>query len=287
MKYLLMILMSLALTISAAAQKMSCCVSTPSSTAQFSALASDKDFKASHESPGNYVYNEDIGEMIKFKTADGKTASAFEILTPYKTDDYLFIFHEWWGLNDYVKKEAVRYFTELKVVNIIAIDLYDGQIATNPDEAQKYMQGVTDEGARAIIQGALKHIGKQAHVATLGWCFGGMWSLQASIIAGKQAAGCVMFYGMPEKDVEKLKTLQTDVLGIFATKDQWINPDVVTQFQANMKTAGKKLTVQNYNEDHAFANPSNPHYAQVSADDAFKRAKSFLAKQYYFKNQGK
>ncbi|HTA27613.1 MAG TPA: dienelactone hydrolase family protein, partial [Bacteroidia bacterium] len=108
------------------------------------------------------------------------------------------------------------------------------------------------------------------------WCFGGGYSLQAAILAGKQAAGCVMYYGMPETDMAKLKTLHCEVLGLFANKDKWINPDVVKTFQDNMKKAGKKLTVKSYDADHAFANPSNPHYDGPSTSDANKMALEFI-----------
>lgn len=253
---------------------MSCC--SKSATGQFMAMASEKDFQAAHLAPLPYQYDEDLGQMITFKTPDGKKGNAFEILSAYNTRKYLFVFHEWWGLNDYMKKEAAHYFKELKDVNVVVVDLYDGKVATTADEAGKYMQEVTDERARAIIQGLLKHVGKNAKIATLGWCFGGGWSLQASLLAGKQDIGCVMYYGMPEKDVEKLKTLNTDVLGLFANKDQWITPEVVKQFGEDMKAAGKQLTVYSFDEDHAFANPSNPHYSKEDGDKAYTYAIKYL-----------
>jgi carboxymethylenebutenolidase len=43
---------------------------------------------------------------------------------------------------------------------------------------------------------------------------------------------------------------------------------VKDEFVKNMQAAGKKLTVKEYNEDHAFANPSNPHYNQANAASA-------------------
>ena len=85
------------------------------------------------------------------------------------------------------------------------------------------MQGVKEDRAKAIIKGAIAYAGPNAHIATIGWCFGGGWSLQASLLAGKQDVACVMYYGMPEQDVNKLKTLHADVLGNFANKDNWIN----------------------------------------------------------------
>ncbi|MDX2003514.1 MAG: dienelactone hydrolase family protein [Chitinophagales bacterium] len=281
MKHLLIVLLCAFALVAKSQNQFSCCNTT--ATQQFAFMAADPDFKALHDAPGDYRYNEDLGKMITYKTPDGKTANAFEILTPYKTDHYLFIFHEWWGLNDYIKKEAARYFKELKSVNVIAIDLYDGQLATTQEEAAKLMQGVKDDRARAIIDGAIKYVGKQANIGTLGWCFGGGWSMQATLMAGKQAAGCVIFYGMPETNLDKLITLKTEVLGIFATQDQHISPAVVEEFKELMDVADKKLTLYNYDAVHAFANPSNPKHDAVAAADAFAKAKKFLDKQFYKK----
>ena len=46
------------------------------------------------------------------------------------------VVHEWWGLNDYVRKRA-RMLAELGYT-ALAVDMYgDGKGATNPDEAGK------------------------------------------------------------------------------------------------------------------------------------------------------
>jgi carboxymethylenebutenolidase len=135
-----------------------------------------------------------------------------------------------------------------------------------------------EERIRAIIKGALDYAGSKAKVGTIGWCFGGGWSLQTALMAGKQTSACVMYYGMPETDVEKLKTINGPVLGIFAKKDGWINPEKVKEFEANMKLASKKLTLKMYDADHAFANPSNPKFDKEAAADAHKVAVAFLKK---------
>jgi carboxymethylenebutenolidase len=187
------------------------------------------------------------------------------------------VFHEWWGLNDYIKREAENLQAELGDVTVYAIDLYDGEVATTQAEAQKLMGGLKEERAKAIIQGAIDaYSTPKAKIATIGWCMGGMWSLQGTLLEGRKAAGCVMYYGMPETDVAKLKTLNCDVLGIFGLQDKFINPDVVKKFEENMKAADKKLIVHNYNAVHAFANPSNPKYDKFSADDAHKKAMLYL-----------
>ena len=100
--------------------------------------------------------------------------------------------------------------------------------------------------------------------------------MQSTLIAGKQSVACVIYYGMPESDVEKLKTLNPKVLAFFGKQDKWINPDVVAKFEANMKAAGKSLTVKSYDTDHAFANPSNPRFNKAASEDAHKLTVEFL-----------
>ena len=76
------------------------------------------------------------------------------------------------------------------------------------------MQSVKSERAEAIIKGVLFHVGNKANIATIGWCFGGAWSLRSAILGGKQTVGSVMYYGMPVSDVNELKKLNSDVLGL-------------------------------------------------------------------------
>jgi len=51
------------------------------------------------------------------------------------TKKYLFVIHEWWGLNDYIKQEAEKLQKELGV-NVIALDLYDGKVTSDPKTAR-------------------------------------------------------------------------------------------------------------------------------------------------------
>ncbi|MFB9841065.1 dienelactone hydrolase family protein [Mucilaginibacter ginsenosidivorans] len=255
--------------------KMACCAK-PSATKQFAMLASDKKFVMSHATPKPYHFQSSIGKAITYKTSDGKTANAFEIKAKKPTDNWLLVVHEWWGLNDFVKHESEKLYNDLGDVNVLDLDLYDGKVATTREDAGKFMQAVKDDRAETIIKGAIAYVGPKAHIATIGWCFGGGWSLQTSLMAGSQDVACVMYYGMPEQDVNKLKTLHADVLGNFANKDGWINPKVVAKFAENMKAAGKKLELHQYNADHGFANPSNPIYDSEATKDAYAKTLAFL-----------
>lgn len=277
---LIAICLSLA-TLHAQNTALTCC--NLSATQEFAHLTVDARFTAAHLNPQPTSITEDIGNTITYKTPDGASANAYEILTPYKTNSWLFVVHEWWGLNDHIKNEAIKYFKELRDVNILVLDLYDGQVATTREDAGKLMQGVKDERAQSIIEGTIKYVGKKANIATVGWCFGGGWSLQATILADKQATGAVMYYGMPETNQEKLNNLQADILFIHATQDDWINDDVVARFERQMEQSPAKVFVERYDAPHAFANPSNPGYHKAYTEDAFENTLKFLRKRFYQK----
>jgi carboxymethylenebutenolidase len=86
-------------------------------------------------------------------------------------------------------------------------------------------------------------------------------SLQTSLMAGKQATGCVMYYGMPEKDMNKLKNPECACAPkLPLRKMNGITPAIVSQFEKDMKGLKKPITIKSYDADHAFANPSNPKH---------------------------
>ena len=249
---------------------------TPS-TEKFALFASNKNFNSSHLEPLEYVHvSQSGGEMVKLKCADGTEANAYLVKAKSTSNNWVFVFQEWWGLNDQIKKQADDLSNDLGDVNVIALDMYDGKLTSERETAGKYMSEFKQERGDVIVKAALSLAGPKAKVGTIGWCFGGGESLLASLTAGKQAVACVMYYGMPVEDVAILKTLNCDVLNIWPTKDQWINKEVMDKFATNMKTAGKTLTIKSYDADHAFANPSNPGHNKEFTADAYKSSIEFF-----------
>ncbi|MBT1703031.1 dienelactone hydrolase family protein [Chryseosolibacter indicus] len=273
------IILSIAIIVGniAMAQSDAITVCHTSPTEKFAMFASNKDFNAEHQIPRVYRHvSEEGGKMIKFQTPDGKEANGYYLKAKNKTDNWILVFQEWWGLNDNIKRQSEELYKELGNVNVLALDMYDGKVGSDRETAARYMQEFKQDRGDAIVKGALQFAGKRAKVGTLGWCFGGGQSILATLNAGKQAVACVIYYGMPVDDVAKLKTLNTDVLGIFATKDKYISPNVVQKFEESMKAAGKNVTVKNYNAEHGFANPSNEIYDKEAAADAWKHTVAFF-----------
>lgn len=254
----------------------SCC----NATEAFAMLGHDPEFLLQHEPPLKPPAGITAGQMISIPSTDGMPVKAYEVKAAKPTKNFLFIFQEFWGLNEFVKKESDRLQADLQNVTVIALDLYDGKVASTREEAVQFMQAVKEERIGNIIAAVYSYAGKKAVVQTLGWCFGGGWSLQAALAGGERNTGCVMYYGMPEKDVEKIKQLHGPVLGIFASKDQWINSDVVREFENNLRSARRSFTIKTYDADHAFANPSNPNYDSIPAQQAYDAALQFLKSNF-------
>ena len=186
------------------------------------------------------------------------------------------LIHEWWGLNDQIKAVA----SEVAGLGYIAlaIDLYGGNVATNPGEANKYMLAVDPAMARATMSAWVDWLRARpdctGKVASIGWCFGGGMSLQAAL--DRPLEGAIVYYGNVERRAEELSALKGPVLGQFATRDQWINPAMVAGFERAMKSAGKSLEDYSYEADHAFANPTGQNYDAEDARTAWDRTVAFL-----------
>jgi carboxymethylenebutenolidase len=237
--------------------------------------ANDPAFQALHHEPiaGKYDL---MGKNIQFKVKDGEKGKAYLLKAKKKSKKWLFVYQEWWGLNDHIRAEADKYYTALGgSVNVIAIDMYDGKVTTDRKEAAGFMQGVKEARLESLVRGAQQFAGKKAEIASVGWCFGGGWSLKSALITGAQTRACIMYYGMPVRDVAKLKALNCNVLAHFAT-EEYISKEIVMDFAAQMQEADKKLTYQIFDGAHGFANPSNPKFDKKLADETFGLSVAFL-----------
>jgi carboxymethylenebutenolidase len=212
--------------------------------------------------------------------ANGERVAAALALPAADKAPAVLLIHEWWGLNDQIKSVAAE-LAKLGYV-ALAVDLYHGKVATTAAEAQALTQGVESGEATETLATWVKWLRDNGRtdskVATIGWCFGGGWSLNASIAAPVDAT--VIYYGSVQQPADKLQALKGPVLGHFATRDGWINEKMVNGFKEEMGKAGKAdmLTVYWYDADHAFANPTGARYDAEDAALAWQRTRDFLKK---------
>ncbi|MFO7526255.1 MAG: dienelactone hydrolase family protein [Ignavibacteriaceae bacterium] len=276
--YSIMLIMLFSAGIAFAQEAKSCCNNEKYSetTVSFASFGSDSEFREGHQLPAEFNLINPKGKMIKISVSGAEDANAYYIESAKKTNKYVFVIHEWWGLNDHIKREADALKEELGDVNILALDLYDGKVAANREDAAKLMQAADPDRVKQIFEGAFNFAGESSEIGTIGWCFGGGWSLQMSIWLGENGKACVMYYGIIDNTPETFNNLNAPVLGIFARQDGWINPEVYGNLESNLKAAGKLVTIHEYDADHAFANPSNQQFDETATNDAKKHVIRFL-----------
>jgi len=196
---------------------------------------------------------------------------------PESSSKGILLIHEWWGLNDHIRSWADRFAA--MGYRTVAIDLYGGKITRDKNEAGRLMKSVDQMLANRKLKTAINWLrAPDRRLATLGWCFGGGQSLQATLQAPNEIAGTIIYYGQPVLDVDRLRKLQGPVLALYATQDNWITPAVVKNFEKAMSEAGKTLEIHRYNARHAFANPSGGRYSSEAARQSWQDVLVFLAR---------
>ena len=193
--------------------------------------------------------------------------------------------HEWWGLNEDIKNQADILAREGYVV--LAVDLYQGEFATTSDRSRELASSVRNNPASAIdnLQSAVNYVKSLQivdgnRIASLGWCFGGDWSLQLAVNSSEDPlVATIVYYGRPITDTSSLSSISWPVLGIFGDQDQAIPVESVKQFAAALNASGITNDIYLYEGvGHAFANPSGDNYAPKETADAWQKTIGFLEK---------
>lgn len=223
------------------------------------------------------------GAEVVYGEVDGVQATGY-LSMPEGADPAtlpaLVVIHEWWGLNDNIRKMTDRLAGEGYVA--LAVDLYGGQNADTPDGAKKLMMSAMSapEKANANLGQAIAFLeGKKTDkLGVIGWCFGGGWSLQTAIAAPDKIDAAVIYYGRVGVEKEQLSKINAPILGVFGSEDQGIPVDSVKTFEANLKELGKSADITIYEgANHAFANPSGTHYEPEAAASAWEKTTAFFA----------
>jgi len=198
----------------------------------------------------------------------------------------LIVVQEWWGLNDDIQQRT-RDLAH-KGFYAVAVDLYDGQVTTDPKEAAAFKGKLTDDGALLRLKAGLDFLQAQAtagivdaqHIGVVGWCMGGEQALKLAVTDPRIKATAI-FYGPLITDKDKLAHLQGPVLGIFGNTDTHPSPTDVNAFEEALKADGIAVTIYRYEGvGHAFASPSAKAlgmYHEKEGADAFGKLYEWLA----------
>lgn len=192
----------------------------------------------------------------------------------------IIVIHEWWGLNEWVKEQAVKLAANGYIA--LAVDLYEGKVTTDPSIARKLKRRLRQEHALGELKAAFDYLASRPevdpkHICSLDWSMGRGFAVQFAIHEPRLAA-CVVNYGPLPTDIADIQKIDVPVLGIFGSLDRGIRPDKVRGFEASMKAAGKRVDIRIYGgAGHGFENPTNQTgYRPAAAVDAWLHTLEFL-----------
>ncbi len=220
-------------------------------------------------------------QQVTFASGDGQVHGLLYLPQGAGPHPAIVVIHEWWGLNDWIKEQAQQYAGKGYVA--LAVDLYRGKVADNPETAHELMRGLPqDQGVRDLV-GAVHYLEsrpdvKKDRVGAVGWCMGGGYAAQLAIAAPSLKAVAINYGALPT-DKGDLGKIHAAVLGNFGGKDQGIPPEAVHSFEAAMQSLGKPVNVKIYPDaGHAFENPNNKAgYKAEDAADAESRMWEFFS----------
>ncbi len=172
------------------------------------------------------------------------------------------VVHEWWGLNDYIRRRA-RMLAELGY-GALAVDMYgDGSVADNPGDAGALMNGVLGnmKAGEERFRAGYDLLASRAEVdrdriAAIGYCFGGAVVLHAARI-GMPLRGVVSFHGaLGSFHKPAPGSVKAKLLVCHGAADSLVSEGEVSAFKQEMDHAKADYRFVAYpNALHGFTNP--------------------------------
>jgi len=211
---------------------------------------------------------------VSFPVNDGET-QAYLAVPEGGSGPGVIVIQEWWGLVPHIEDVCNR-FAEAGFI-ALAPDLYHGKSTTSPDEAGKLMMAINIAETEKDLAGAVQFLG--AHAATtgqkvgvVGFCMGGQLALYAAS-KNPTIGACVNYYGVHPEVHPDFPNIKAPVLGFFAEKDEFVNPQVVKALEEELVAAGVSVEFHTYpGTDHAFFNDARPEvYVEDAAQDSWNR----------------
>jgi carboxymethylenebutenolidase len=217
--------------------------------------------------------------MVSFPSNGQSTESYLAVPAAGKGPGVLVI-QEWWGLVGHIKSVCDRFAAA--GFSALAPDMFHGKTASEPDGAGKLFMALNIAQAEKDLRGAASYLLQHSSTAKLGavgFCMGGQLALFAATL-NPSVGACVDFYGIHPNVKPDYSRLSGPVLGLFAEKDEFVNPTAARALDVAIKGAGKQSEIHIYpGVAHAFFNDERADvYNKAAAEDAWKRTTDFFRK---------
>lgn len=216
-------------------------------------------------------------QQIELNTQNHGSFAAY-VAGPNDAKGGVLIVHDWFGISE-MTLDTVSRLGELGY-RTVAVDLYNGQSATNHADAFAYMNALVREELDEKMQAGLNFL-KTANrkLATFGFSMGGIHSLRANLADPSSVSASIIFYGDTVNDATALSVLESPVLFVTGSDD---NPQTGFDFSNVMTQAGKMAEIYIYpGAAHAYAQPlfnNGQNFDATATRVSWMLAEDFLAR---------
>jgi len=191
------------------------------------------------------------------------------------------LIHDWWGITPIIRRMA-HLFAQSGYY-VIVPDLFEGHIASTPQEAMELVKRLGDKGYPRIdasLSALEHHHNTNRDVAAVGIGMGGSLAFEAAIVR-KDLEAAVSFYGFPQRYFGKFADATTPILAIYGDHEPHVHPDVINKLRLELSHSTHNLqhellVLPNVGRDF-FMDESNPVNRENSLQ-AFNLTFAFLEK---------
>ena len=206
------------------------------------------------------------------------------------------VFHQWSGCSAF-EKEKAEWLAGLGYA-ALAVDMYGkGKRGTNPQENGALMTPLVEDRSllRQRAEAAIRHLKSLPmvdgdRIAVMGFCFGGLCSLDAARWGVTGVRGAVSLHGLlgaPEAKLPRAKSMHTRVLALHGWNDPMARPESACAFAREMHDHGADWQLHAFGGcGHAFTNPQAQDAAHgmqfnpLADARSFEMVKDFLAEVF-------
>jgi carboxymethylenebutenolidase len=193
------------------------------------------------------------------------------------------VLHGWWGMTPFVRQLCDRLADEGFAV--LAPDLFDGQVATGPDEAEALLASIDVDRVTELIMATSATlrdlpITDDRAIGVLGMSMGASLALWLATRAPEQIGAAVAYYGTQDIDFEPATAA---FLGHFAERDELVSDDEVVEMEAHLRLLGKDVEFHRYaGTGHWFIESDRPAaFDSAAAEIAWQRTVTFLRRHLH------
>ena len=162
----------------------------------------------------------------------------------------ILVFHDWWGLDDYVRSVCLRLAKKGFVA--IAPSLYYGEMTHRESVAKILMKNVNPEKVMEIVEGYFEKLMTypfvdRRYIGTIGFLMGGYYSLLAAAKIKEIKASAAIYGHFPRSlSDQELSQITNPVFLASGVLEDWLEQEEFNLYSETFKDNKVNISVQKY-----------------------------------------